>query len=210
MQSEIIERYFPDIYKKEREKFDALLPLYKEWNSKINVISRTDIENLYIHHILHSLAIVKFFEKRLEAHPTSILDVGTGGGFPGIPLAICYPNIEFHLIDSIGKKIKVVENIANTLELKNVTAVQTRVEEYDKKFDWIVSRAVTNLSNMIPWIKSKYCSGALFLKGGSVSEEISEAVRKFKITPNKFSVYQISDWFKEEYFSTKELVCLKP
>lgn len=220
MGTEIIERYFPDLSKSQKEQFEALGPLYREWNSKINVISRTDIDNLYTHHVLHSLAIAKFFETKcrdLEGKPsekgTTLLDVGTGGGFPGIPLAVIYPDAQFLLADSVGKKITVAENIAVSLDLKNVKCVKSRVEElpaeYPAEFDWIVSRAVTNLLNFIPWIKEKYTRGALFLKGGDLIDELTPAVRRFKLDSAKIDIYSVNSWFTEDYFQGKHLLSIR-
>lgn len=215
MGTEIIERYFPQLDKSQKEQFEALGPLYSEWNSKINVISRADIANLHSHHVLHSLAIAKFFETKAVTveKGTSFLDVGTGGGFPGIPLAIFYPDAQFLLVDSVGKKITVAENVARSLGLGNVRCVKSRVEELPKEFpaqyDWIVSRAVTDLSNFIPWIKGKYTLGALFLKGGNLIDELTMAVRKFKLESSKIDIYSISSWFTEEYYKEKQLLSIR-
>ena len=217
--SEIIYKYFPELSKSQKGQIEALQPLYTEWNSKINVISRTDIENLYPHHVLHSLAIAKYFEIKgltptLSEGEATVLDVGTGGGFPGIPLAILYPQVKFLLVDSIGKKITVTQSIADALGLKNVKAVKSRVEElpkgeYPQQFTWIVSRAVTNLINFIPWITGKYTSGALFLKGGNLIEELTEASRRFKLNSSKFEIYSINSWFTEGYFQEKQLLAIR-
>ena len=152
----IIYKYFPNLTEDQRAKFDALESLYRDWNSKINVISRKDMDSFYLHHVLHSLAISKMIS---FSDGATVLDVGTGGGFPGIPLAILFPNVEFTLCDSIGKKIKVVEGVATSLGLKNVKWVNARVETLPQKFDYIVSRAVTDLSNFIPWVKNSYKKG---------------------------------------------------
>ncbi len=221
MGSSIIYNYFPDLETIQKEQIEALMPLYKEWNSKINVISRTDIDNLYIHHVLHSLAIAKFFYaqgflttkiKDNSLHPT-ILDVGTGGGFPGIPLAILYPNVDFLLVDSIGKKITVAQSVAEQLGLKNIKTVKSRVEElpkeYPSQFDWIVSRAVTELKNFIPWIKGRYTQGAVFLKGGELVQEVAMAVRMFRLDSRKIDIFSVSSWFKEEYFAQKQLLSIR-
>jgi 16S rRNA (guanine527-N7)-methyltransferase len=201
---DLIFGYFPELTEDQREKFIKLEELYKDWNSKINVVSRKDIEELYERHVLHSLGIAKVinFKDRAE-----ILDVGTGGGFPGIPLAILFPKVRFHLIDSIGKKITVVKNVAEALELKNVKAEQIRAEQIQYKYDFIISRAVTRLGEFQGWIKNKvkkeYChnlkNGILYLKGGDLEEEIKEAKVKYKL-------YPLKDYFQEEFFETKMVV----
>ncbi|MCP4055455.1 MAG: 16S rRNA (guanine(527)-N(7))-methyltransferase RsmG [Mesoflavibacter sp.] len=200
----IIKKYFPDISVTQLEMFEKLIPLYTEWNAKINVISRKDIENLAINHILHSLAIAKVISFK---NGTSILDVGTGGGFPGIPLAILFPECKFHLIDSIGKKIQVVEAVAEEIGLQNVTAQKIRAEEVDVKFNFIISRAVTTLPEFYKWVKGKIISknqnslknGIIYLKGGDLTEELTA----FK---NKSTIYNISEFFEEEFFETKKVV----
>jgi len=200
----IIQHYFPDLSALQEKQFERLGPLYKEWNEKINVISRKDIENLYIHHVLHSLGIAKVISFKPVA---DVLDVGTGGGFPGIPLAILFPDTHFHLVDSIGKKITVVKNIAVTLGLKNVKAEQVRAEELKDKYDFIVSRAVARMDEFYGWVKNKpkpdsrhaLDNGILYLKGGEVEEELA-ALRK------PYAVYSLSDYFKESFFVTKKVV----
>lgn len=225
---EIISKYFKNISKDQIGKFASLERLYSEWNEKINVISRSDIQNLYTNHVLHSLAVAKFFELNIfnqekkstlcslsSNNTIRILDVGTGGGFPGVPLAIFFPNFQFVLVDSIGKKIKVVENISKSLGLTNIISVHSRVEELDiasltvgNRFDWIVSRAVTSLPNFIPWIRGKYKDGAIFLKGGELKEEISQCCKNEKISPDNFITFEISDWFDEPFFNEKKLLYL--
>nr|WP_255607557.1 16S rRNA (guanine(527)-N(7))-methyltransferase RsmG [Pedobacter polysacchareus] len=182
-------------------QFDQLYDLYSFWNAQINVISRKDIEELYVRHILHSLGIAKFCTFKPG---TKVLDVGTGGGFPGIPLAIMFPETQFHLVDSIGKKIKVVTEVAAGLGLKNVKASHLRAEQVTDKYDFVVSRAVTRLIDFYPWVKDKFnkdsknaiANGILYLKGGDLSEEIKE-------TRLKAELYPLSDYFKEEFFDTK-------
>jgi 16S rRNA (guanine527-N7)-methyltransferase len=204
MNAALIKKYFPEITEKQEAQFDMLLPLYKEWNEKINVVSRKDIENLLLHHVLHSLAIAKFLPFRPG---TEILDVGTGGGFPGIPLAILYPETHFLLVDSIGKKIKVVEGVAEALELNNVEAKHMRAEDVDQDFEFIISRAVTRLTPFYYWVKNKISpnhfhtqrNGLLLLKGGELTEEIAELGKKVKVTA-------LTSYFKEEFFETKKLV----
>jgi len=203
---DIILKYFPGLSEDQKERFARLGSLYEEWNSKINVISRKDISELYTNHILHSLAIAKFtgFTKG-----TKILDVGTGGGFPGIPLAIMFPEVSFHLIDSIGKKIKVVEAVASELELKNVTQQQVRVENLKSRYDFIVSRAVTAFPDFVKLCRNRIkkeqqnaiTNGILYLKGGDFQHEI----RPFR---NRISVMHLSDFFDEPFFETKKLIHL--
>ncbi|MEY2895394.1 MAG: rRNA ((527)-N(7))-methyltransferase [Bacteroidota bacterium] len=204
MNAALIKKYFPEITEQQEAQFDQLLPLYKEWNEKINVVSRKDIENLMLHHVLHSLAIAKFLPFRPG---TEVLDVGTGGGFPGIPLAILFPETQFLLVDSIGKKIKVVEGVAESLGLSNVQAKHMRAEDVDQDFEFIVSRAVTRLTPFYYWVKNKISpnhfhtqrNGLLLLKGGELTEEIAELGKKVKVT-------ELTSYFKEDFFETKKLV----
>lgn len=204
MNAALIKKYFPEITEQQELQFDQLLPLYTEWNEKINVVSRKDIENLMLHHVLHSLAIAKFLPFRPG---TEVLDVGTGGGFPGIPLAILFPEVQFLLVDSIGKKIKVVEGVAEALGLSNVQAKHMRAEDVDQDFEFIVSRAVTRLTPFYYWVKNKISpnhfhtqrNGLLLLKGGNLHEEIAELGKKVKVT-------DLTTYFKEDFFDTKKLV----
>jgi 16S rRNA (guanine527-N7)-methyltransferase len=201
---ELILKYFPDITPRQIEQFRQLQPLYNEWNDKINVISRKDIDQLYERHVLHSLGIAKVLSFKPD---TSILDVGTGGGFPGIPLAILFPECHFHLVDSIGKKIKVVQEIAGALELQNVKAEQNRAEKLQETYDFVVSRAVTQLKEFHSWIRykinkpynNKLRNGILALKGGDLSQELKEVNLKHRI-------YPLSNYFEEEFFETKKVV----
>ena len=204
MNAALIKKYFPEITEQQEAQFDQLLPLYKEWNEKINVVSRKDIENLMLHHVLHSLAIAKFLPFRPG---TEVLDVGTGGGFPGIPLAILFPETQFLLVDSIGKKIKVVEGVAESLGLSNIQAKHMRAEDVDQDFEFIVSRAVTRLTPFYYWVKNKISpnhfhtqrNGLLLLKGGELTEEIAELGKKVKVT-------ELTSYFNEDFFETKKLV----
>jgi 16S rRNA (guanine527-N7)-methyltransferase len=204
MNAALIKKYFPEITEQQEAQFDQLLPLYNEWNEKINVVSRKDIENLMLHHVLHSLAIAKFLPFRPG---TEVLDVGTGGGFPGIPLAILFPETQFLLVDSIGKKIKVVEGVAEALGLSNVQAKHMRAEDVDQDFEFIISRAVTRLTPFYYWVKNKISpnhfhtqrNGLLLLKGGELTEEIAELGKKAKVT-------DLTSYFKEDFFETKKLV----
>ena len=200
----IIKKYFPDLSSHQLQQFEMLKPLYSDWNQKINVISRKDADNLEINHILHSLAIAKIISFKPG---TKIMDVGTGGGFPGIPLAIMFPDCKFHLIDSIGKKITVVEAVAKEIGLLNLTAAKIRAEDVGEKFNFIVSRAVTTLPVFYNWIENKIISknqnsiknGVIYLKGGDLTEEL-------KAFENRNTVYNISDYFEEDFFETKKIV----
>lgn len=203
---EIIQKYFTNLEPSQITQFKKLESLYQEWNSKINVISRKDMDSFYLHHVLHSLAIARF----VNFTPGSkIIDVGTGGGFPGIPLAIFFPEATFTLIDSIGKKIRVVSAVAESLGLKNVTAQQTRSEQYKGKFDFIVSRAVTSLPQFVTQTRhlisvkqqNAITNGILYLKGGELTKEIEP----YK---TNISVVELNSFFKEPFFETKKLVHL--
>ena len=204
MKAGLIKQYFPEITEKQLEQFELLFPLYSEWNEKINVVSRKDIENLMIHHVLHSLAIAKIIPFRPG---TEILDVGTGGGFPGIPLAILFPEVKFTLVDSIGKKIKVVQGVSESLGLTNVTALNVRAEDVDQDFEFIISRAVTRITPFYYWVKNKVSpnhfhplrNGLICLKGGDLTEELVELGKKHK-------VFELSSLFKEEFFESKKVV----
>ena len=201
---DIILKYFPELTERQREQFAALLPLYEEWNAQINVISRKDMDYFYEHHVLHSLAIAKVVQFKTMA---DILDVGTGGGFPGIPLAIMFPDANFYLVDSIGKKIKVVQDVAQQLDLQNVRAEQIRAEQVEGDYDFIVSRAVTDLSQFMGWIRGKVSrslyhklhNGVLYLKGGDLTQELAPFRKKAHL-------YDISDFFEEPYFETKKVI----
>ena len=201
---DIIYHYFPKLSEKQREQYRQLGDLYPHWNTQINVVSRKDIDKLYLHHVLHSLAIAKFTN---FVPGTRILDVGTGGGFPGIPLAILFPQAQFHLVDSIGKKIKVVREVAAAIGLENAEADHIRAEQLDEKYDFVVSRAVTRLVDFYPWVANKFrkkhqnaiANGILYLKGGDLAEELKEARLPAE-------VYTLSDYFEEDFFETKQVV----
>lgn len=201
---DIILKYFPELTEIQRNQFDALGSLYPDWNEKINVISRKDIDNLYEHHILHSLAIAKFFT---PIPGTTFLDMGTGGGFPGVPLAILWPDCHFHLIDRIGKKITVARSISEAIGLKNVTFQHGDIGECRQKFDFIVSRAVMRLGDLIPLVRKNISprssnsipNGLLCLKGGNLTEELSAVSKPVLEVP-------LSDYYSEDFFKTKELI----
>lgn len=200
---ELILKYFPDLTPTQKQQFEKLKPLYEEWNAQINVISRKDMDAFYERHVLHSLGIAKAHS--FEAGQ-QVLDIGTGGGFPGIPLAILFSDTHFHLVDSIGKKIKVVQAVADALNLKNVTAEHIRAEAVNGQFDYIVSRAVTHIDNFLPWTKGKIKKtkqakakrGVWYLKGGFITDEF--------IHVNQYTVVDLPDYFKEEFFETKKVV----
>ncbi len=198
--------YFPDASEKQIEQLEALYDLYDHWNAQINVISRKDMDNFDERHVLHSLAIAKVMK---FAPDSKVLDIGTGGGFPGIPLAILFPETDFHLVDSIGKKIKVVNEVAAALELKNVRTTHERAENIKEQYDFVVSRAVTRMNKFMPWVRGKFLSrklnslhnGILYLKGGDIHEELNEVNSK-----HLPSIHNISDFYPQEFFETKRAV----
>src|SRR5690606_22074081 len=202
---ELILKYFPELTDIQKSQFEKLQELYEDWNLKINVVSRKDIEELYLRHVLHSLGIAKIQEFLPGAN---ILDVGTGGGFPGIPLAILFPEVNFHLVDSIGKKIKVVEEVVAGLQLENVRTTNARVETVSGKYDFIVSRAVAQMETFVHWVNNKIAkknlherkNGILYLKGGDLVDELK--------VYQTATVFPLSDFFKEEFFETKSVVHL--
>lgn len=201
-------KYFPQLSPEQQTQFKALKPLYSEWNAQINVISRKDMDAFYLHHVLHSLAIAKV---QAFLPGSRVLDVGTGGGFPGIPLAILFPETHFLLVDSIGKKIKVVNEVSAALGLKNVEARHQRAEEVNGKFDFVVSRAVTRMAPFYSWVQGKFekvqrhelANGILYLKGGDLIEELDECGRPY-------SIYPIPRFYEEAFFETKAVVYVKP
>lgn len=196
---------FPNLSPLQKDQFEALLPLYSDWNQRINVISRNDMEHFYTRHVLHSLGIAKV---QSFVDDTKILDVGTGGGFPGIPLAIMFPQVKFDLVDSIGKKVKVVKAVANALALQNVSAFHKRAEDVEGIYDFVVSRAVTRMERFVPWVhdkissshKHKRANGILYLKGGDLREELASFP--------KAQTTALADFFNEDFFETKQVVYL--
>ena len=204
---DILYKYFPNLTKEQKSRFQKLYGVYKHWNDQINVISRKDFDQFYERHVLHSLGVAKIISFQ---EGTDVLDVGTGGGFPGIPLAILFPNVRFHLIDSIGKKIKVVNEVIRELELSNVTAEQIRAEEVKGKYDFVISRAVTQMSKFMPWVRGKfkkkgkngYPNGIFYLKGGDLKDELS-SVKEYT------EINELSDYFEESFFETKKVVYIQ-
>lgn len=200
-------KYFPNLSQQQLDQYELLAKEFLSWNEKINLISRKDTENLFEHHILHSLAIAKVCKFKPQCE---VMDIGTGGGFPGIPLAIMFPETKFYLVDSIGKKIKVVQALVEALGLKNVEAEQIRAENVNRQFDFIVSRAVTYLPDFMQWTKGKIskiqyhdlANGVLYLKGGDLTEELSTI-------KNKYKIYDIDQYFEEEFFETKKVIHVK-
>jgi len=205
MNAELVFKYFPNLSELQKKQFLKLEKLYMDWNQKINVVSRKDIDELYLRHVLHSLGIAKIQQFKEGA---SILDVGTGGGFPGIPLAILFPGTDFTLVDSIGKKIKVVEEVIDGLELENVTVINVRVEEVKGQFDFIVSRAVAAMPTFTHWVKGKIKkeskherkNGILYLKGGDLTEELKDY--------RNVEIFNLTDYFQDDFFETKKVVYL--
>ena len=202
---QIILKYFPELSEKQIKQFSQLQDLYEHWNTQINVISRKNIGELYINHVLHSLAIAKVIQFKTG---TKVLDIGTGGGFPGIPLAILFPETEFLLVDSIGKKIKVVNEVSSVIDLSNIRTMYDRAENINETFDFVVSRAVTNMTDFRKWVKGKFNkthsntlnNGILYLKGGDLTEEFKGI---------SYQRYNIADFFEEEFFETKKVVYIR-
>lgn len=215
----IIEEKFPEVTERQMEQFEKMDALYREWNAKINVVSRKDIDELYRHHVLHSLGIAAYLKSEMPdiydrlrgegpfsiAEPLKVMDLGTGGGFPGIPLAVMFPHAQFTLCDSIGKKIIVATEVAKGLGLDNVKTVNARAESLPDTFDYIVSRAVTALDNFMPWVKGKYSEGILYLKGGDLTEEISKA----KLRKGSVHIWPISRWTSDPFFETKQVIFIE-
>ncbi len=202
-----IRKHFPNLSATQIRQFEELQALYEHWNAQINVISRKDMDAFYVHHVLHSLGIAKVMTFAPES---KVLDIGTGGGFPGIPLAILFPEVKFTLVDSIGKKIKVVREVAAALELKNISAHHQRAEQVKDRFDFVVSRAVTAMEQFLPWCQNKFLNrqinplpnGILYLKGGDLSEELKPVKRAYDI-------YELSNYFDNPFYETKKVVYVK-
>ena len=215
----ILEERFPEITAEQMGQFEKMDALYREWNAKINVVSRKDIDELYRHHVLHSLGIAAYLKAEMPdvyerlrgegpyaiAEPLKVMDLGTGGGFPGIPLAVMFPHAQFTLCDSIGKKIIVATEVAKGLDLKNVKTVNARAESLPETFDYIVSRAVTALDNFMPWVKGKYNEGILYLKGGDLTEEIAKA----RLRKGSVHIWPISNWTSDPFFETKQVIFIE-
>ncbi len=206
---------FPEVTEAQLERFRLMEPLYRDWNSKINVISRKDMDGLYDHHVLHSLAIAEYLRVRMpDEYPSftspdsglRVLDLGTGGGFPGIPLAVMFPSVKFLLCDSIRKKTLVAANVAGELGLPNVEVVNARAESLPGKFDYVVSRAVASLSDFYPWVKGKYSKGILYLKGGDINEEISALMARFRLPRGSVSTWPVGSWLEDNYFDGKFVI----
>ena len=193
---------------KTAQEYAPMIALYREWNERINVVSRKDIDALYEHHILHSLAIAEYVNRYYPGgfDGASVLDLGTGGGFPGIPLATEFPQAHFTLCDSIGKKVKVAQAVADGLGLQNVSCVNARAESLPGPFDWVVSRAVTSLEGFFPWVKGKFRRSILYLKGGDVDAEISELMRKCRVPGGNIRVWPVNEWLEDEYFAEKFVI----
>ena len=205
-------RAFPWLTPEMEERFAALDGLYREWNARINVISRKDMDGLYDHHVLHSLAIARYLQlqQRLLPEGAEVLDLGTGGGFPGIPLAILFPGAQFTLCDSVGKKIIVADAVAKSLGLSNVTTVNARVESLGKTFDYVVSRAVATLEDLYPWVKGRYRGSILLLKGGDgLAEELARAQARHRLSKNAVATWPVSAWLPGEWFEGKFVVEVK-
>ena len=221
--SDIIKEKFPEVTPEQMEQFRLMEGLYRDWNSKINVGSRKDIDELYRHHVIHSLGIAAYIRTHMPdiydrlrgegpysiSQPLKVLDLGTGGGFPGVPLAVMFPHAEFTLCDSIGKKIIVATEVCRGLGLTNAKTVNARAESLPETFDYIVSRAVTSLDNFMPWVKGKYSEGILYLKGGDLAEEVSTAMAKFKMRKGSVSIWPISSWISDPFFETKQVVFIE-
>ena len=206
---EFIESSF-ELSARQLERFKALDGLYREWNAKINVISRKDIDNLYEHHVLHSLAIARYLQTvpgmYEEFSASSVLDLGTGGGFPGIPLAILFPDAQFVLCDSVGKKTIVAQAVASALELSNVTVVNARAESLGRTFDYVVSRAVASLPDFYPWVKGCYRRGILYLKGGDVNPEIADIMSRYRLPRGSVHTWPVFAWLHDEYYDGKLVI----
>jgi len=225
---ETAEKSFPGISVKQKEQFASIDAIYREWNEKINVISRKDIDGLYLHHVLHSLAIAEYIRTQhpalfdrlaaspsqgqsdaSKAGPVKFLDLGTGGGFPGIPLAILFPDAHFTLCDSVGKKTVVASEAAKALGLTNVSVINERAENLKTKFDYIVSRAVTSLDKFMPWVRGKYSRGIFYLKGGDVVEEIAAVMGRYRMPKGSVHTWPVNSWLKDSHFDGKLVIFIE-
>ena len=215
--SNIVSAEFPGLTGEQMDLFRRMEPLYRDWNSRINVISRKDIDGFYEHHVLHSLAIASYWiregilssghSERSEGSPAlSVLDVGTGGGFPGIPLAVMFPGLDFTLCDSVGKKTIVAKAVAESLGLTNVTVVNARAESLPGKFDFVVSRAVTTLDNFYPWVRDSFRYSIFYLKGGDVNEEIAQLMGRNRLKKGSVRTWRVDNWLRSEYFQEKFVI----
>lgn len=215
--SNIVSAEFPGLTGEQMDLFRRMEPLYRDWNSRINVISRKDIDGFYEHHVLHSLAIASYWiregilssghSERSEGSPAlSVLDVGTGGGFPGIPLAVMFPGLDFTLCDSVGKKTIVAKAVAESLGLTNVTVVNARAESLPGKFDFVVSRAVTTLDNFYPWVRDSFRYSIFYLKGGDVNEEIAQLMGRNRLKKGSVRTWRVDNWLQSEYFQEKFVI----
>ena len=206
---DIVSAGFPRLTQSQVERFKRMEGLYQEWNARINVISRKDIDGFYEHHVLHSLAIASYWLREgimTDSAQASVLDVGTGGGFPGIPLAVMFPSVRFTLCDSIGKKTLVAREVAAALDLQNVTVVNARAESLPDTYDHVVSRAVTTLVNFYPWVKDKFRGSIFYLKGGDINAEISELMGRYRLKKGSVRTWRVDNWLQEEYFQEKFVI----
>ena len=205
--SDIVRAEFPDVTADRMDRFREMEGLYREWNSRINVISRKDIDGFYEHHVLHSLAVGSYWRREgIRVSGLRVLDVGTGGGFPGIPLAVMYPDVYFTLCDSIGKKTLVAGEVAKALGLGNVKVVNARAESLPDTYDYVVSRAVTTLENFYPWVRDKFRGSIFYLKGGDVNAEIAQLMGRFRLKKGSVRTWRIDNWLTDEYFQEKFVI----